>query len=47
MILPPDYKNMFDEELLKELTKIYDNAEAASYVFQSLRGPIKPSQPLE
>jgi hypothetical protein len=47
MILPPDYKEMSNEELLEELTKIYGSEEAANYIFLSLRGTVKPSQPLE
>lgn len=47
MLAPSNYKDLSDEELLKQLTKAYDDAKTAAYVLEILRGRIKPSHPLD
>lgn len=46
MEVPKGFETMSDEQLLKELVKIYESVEAAAYVLDVLRGRIKPAHPL-
>lgn len=46
MIAPLNFKDLSDEELLKQLKETYDD-ETAAYILEVLRGRIKPTHPLE
>lgn len=45
MLVPDNYENMSDEELLKALTEIYETEGAARFAFKVIRGEFLPSNP--